>query len=158
MEHGPVTQCTVPSSEIASWAKLSNLERDLLEIPELPPPVCRVHTKLIRLPNFPPEMTFLSCGGPIKHIPELPRKMKSVYLGPIPKNVEMLVLSMDKLDECSFKHVFDQPRLAEKSFAGNPYRGTVLEEILRCTQYGHRMRILKYMYDSPYFDKGLVHE
>lgn len=143
---------------------------DLLEIPELPPTLsslsCAHNPKLTRLPNFPPEMTFLSCGGsPIKHIPELPRKMKSVYLGsphtipPIPKNVEMLVLSMDKLDERSFKHVFDHlPRLAAKSFAGNPYRGTVLEEILRCTQYGHRMRILKYMYDSPYFDKGLVME
>jgi hypothetical protein len=106
-------------------------------------------------------MSFLVCGGsPIKHIPEMPHRMRTVYLGsphtvpPIPKNVEVLVLSMDKLDATSFKHVIDHLyRLAPQQYACNPYRGTVVDEILRCTQYGHQMSVLKYMYDSPYFDK-----
>ena len=143
---------------------------DLFEMPELPPTLgslsCANNPNLTRLPKFPPEMTFLSCGGsPIKDIPELPSRMKSLYVGSprtvpsIPKNVEMLVISTDCLDDASFKHVMDHlPRLAPKQFANNPYRGTVVEEILRCTQHGHRMRVLKYMYDSPYFDNALVME
>jgi hypothetical protein len=143
---------------------------DLFEMPELPPTLgslsCANNPNLTRLPKFPPEMTFLSCGGsPIKDIPELPSRMKSLYVGsprtvpPFPKNVEMLVISTDRLDDDSFKHVLDHlPRLAPKQFADVPYRGTVVDEILRCTQHGHRMRVLKYMYESPYFDNALVTE
>ncbi len=110
-------------------------------------------------------MTFLSCGGnPIKHIPSLPRMLKSMYLDsphtipPIPKNVEMMVIrSMAKLDASSFMHIIDHlPRLPALQFAGNPYRGTVMNEILNCTQYGFCMSVLKYMYDCPYFDKTQV--
>ena len=143
---------------------------NLFEIPELPPKLgslsCANNPNLSRLPHFPPEMTFLSCGGsPIKDIPPLPNRLQSLYVGsprtvpPIPKNVNMLVLSADRLDDDSFKHVIDHlPRLAPKQFADNPYRGTVMDEILRCTQHGHRMRVMKYMYDSPYFDKVHVME
>lgn len=143
---------------------------NLFEIPELPPKLgslsCANNPHLTKLPKIPPEMTFLSCrGSPIKDIPPLPDRLQSLYVGsprtvpPIPKNVMMFVISMDRLDDASFKHVMDHlPRLAPKQFADNPYRGTVMDEILRCTQHGHRMSVLKYMYDSPYFDKVHVME
>ena len=143
---------------------------NLFEIPELPPKLgslsCANNPNLSRLPHFPPEMNFLSCrGSPIKDIPPLPNRLQSLYVGsprtipPIPKNVMMFVISTDRLDDASFKHVMDHlHHLAPKQFADNPYRGTVMDEILRCTQHGHRMRVLKYMYDSPYFDKVHVME
>ena len=140
----------------------------LTRLPVLPPTLSSLgcsNNRLTELPELPPSMTFLSCvGNPIKHIPHLPLMLKSMYLDsphtipPIPKGVEMMVIrSMAKLDVSSFKNIIDHlPRLPAVQFAGNPYRGTVMHEMMKCTQYGFSMSVLKYMQACPYFDKRLV--
>jgi Leucine-rich repeat (LRR) protein len=140
----------------------------LTRLPVLPPTLSSLacsNNCLTELPELPPSMTFLSCGSnPIKHIPCLPRMLKSMYLDSpytipaIPRNVEMIVIrSMAKLDVPSFMHLIDHlPRLPALQFAGNPYRGTVTNEILNCAQHGFCMSVLKYMQACPYFDKTVV--
>lgn len=121
--------------------------------------------RLTELPELPPGLTFLSCiGNPIKHIPVLPRMLKTMYVDSphtipsIPNNLEFMVIrSMAKLDAPSFKNIIDHlPRLPGVQFTTNPYRGYILDEILKCVKNGFCISVLKYMYDCPYFDKTLV--